>query len=148
MLVGFVVALCLFGLVLPLLEPYPDSSAPLAAVVGGLAAVSLGCVVASRLVGSLDCTDHRALLNSYQNRFFMRIAVVEGGALVAYAAVFVVGRPWLYLVGAVPALVGFYWAAPSRRNLERDQEQLNSSGCGRSLLAVLQTPPEPLSPDA
>ncbi|MCZ7529859.1 MAG: hypothetical protein M5U31_05675 [Acidimicrobiia bacterium] len=136
--VGFFSAILLFGLVLPLLGPYPDTSAPLAAVAGGLAAVSLGCVVASRFVGSLDCTDHRALQTSYWIRFFVRIAICEAAALLAFAAVFVWWEPWLYLVGAVPALVGFRLAAPTAAHIEYDQEALNQSGCDLSLLAALQ----------
>lgn len=117
------------------LSGVPGRTATAALAVG---AVGVGALVALRLfVPALDCSSDPALASSYRTRFFLRIAFSEAAALVGFAAFVVAGSPWLYLLGAAFAAVGYTVAAPSRRNLERDEEQLRAAGCGRSLTRVL-----------
>lgn len=45
---------------------------------------------------------------------------------------------WPYPIGVAVAAVGFIRAAPTTRNLARDQDALATSGCGRSLVQALR----------
>jgi hypothetical protein len=45
----------------------------------------------------------------------------------------------MYPLGASFTVVGYVRLAPSRRNLERDQEELNQQGCVLSLTDLLVT---------
>jgi hypothetical protein len=97
-------------------------------------AVSLG---ASVWFGrrSLDCSD---LAGSYRQRFFLRLAMAEASALVAFVLVFQAGTIWVYVVGAAFTYAGFALLAPTKEHLLREQRRLVSAGCRRSLIAALR----------
>lgn len=58
-----------------------------------------------------------------------------------FVAFVVTGSGWLYPLGALFAAVGFGRLAPTRRHLEEDQERLQASECGRSLVDALRANP-------
>jgi hypothetical protein len=99
----------------------------------------LSLVVSRLFERPLDCSDEAALLVGYRTRFFLRVAVAEAPALVGFVGSFLSGEAWMYPLGALFAAVGFVRLAPTRRNLERDQEELNQRGCGLSLTNLLIT---------
>lgn len=78
--------------------------------------------------------------DSYRTRFFLRLAFAESAALVAFVAVLLTGHVELYFLGALATAIGFARAAPSRGNLERDQQELHLAGCAKSLLAAVRVP--------
>ena len=137
---AFASALFLIGVVVLFLasgnsDPNAMSPGIVAVGVAGYGVVSL---VAPRLVERpLDCTDPGALLVSYRTRFFLRIALADAAALVGFVGFFLADEWWLYPMGATFALAGFVRLAPTRGNLQRDQDALNLSGCGLSLTHVL-----------
>ena len=87
----------------------------------------------------LDCASDTALAGAYRTRFFLRIALAESVGLFGFTFAFIGGGKWLYYAGAAFTLFRFWThAAPTRSALVRDQEDLNASGCGRSLVAALR----------
>ena len=82
----------------------------------------------------LDCTSDASLAASYRTRFFVLVACAESSALAGFALAFVAGALWLYYLGAAFAVVGFAHAAPTVRQVRRDQERLGDQGCRRSLV--------------
>lgn len=137
---SFVMALFLIGLVVALtVSGTSQAGGPSSPVVAaGVAAYGVFSLVAPRLFERpLDCTADAALVSGYRTRLFLRIAFAQAAALLGFVGAFLSGEPWIYAIGAAFATVGFVRLAPSRRNLERDQEALNLQGCGRSLLRLL-----------
>lgn len=140
----FCVALVLFGVVLAFIysdsEPLSDPSTEGAAALLALAAV--GMLIEPRLEKPLQCDDDSALVASYRARFFLRIAFSEAAALWGFVGFFLTYAWWPYPMGAAMTAIGFLRAAPSRRNLARDQDELMQRQCGRSLVGALRlTPP-------
>ena len=138
---NFVVAVVLIGVVASSVAPNEKVSTAgqqLTAVV--LVALGLGCISAADAFGRrpLDCSDDAHLRADFHSRFFLRVALSEVAALVAFAAVFVVGGWWLYWIGAVFTLVGLARAAPTVSNLSESQLRLNEAGCSRSLVELLR----------
>jgi hypothetical protein len=105
--------------------------------------VGLVSVLGSRLLGDrpLDCQSEQALAESYRKSFFLRIALAELVALVAFAASFVVDAGWLYLLGGAFSAVGFAWLAPTAGHLARRQEDLRLGGCAHSLRDAIRRLP-------
>lgn len=64
-------------------------------------------------------------------------AFANAAALVGFVGFFLADTWWLYPLGAAFAVVGFVRLAPTQSNIQRDQEALNLSGCGQSLIQVL-----------
>lgn len=137
---SFASAIVLFGVVLLLLGDSEIEDAPSPGPWAlGLAAYGIVALVATRLLERpLACDSDVALANSYRTRFFLRLAFSESVALVGFVLVFVVGPVWLYFLGAAFTAVGFARLAPTRGNLERDQEALQAAGCGRSVIGALR----------
>jgi hypothetical protein len=130
---SFVSALFFVGVVVVLVLDITSGSPtagvfPAAALVVGVGVVGL---VASYLLGqrSLDCGSDQALAESYRKSFFLRIALAELAALVAFVASFLVGAGWLYLLGAVFSAAGFAGLAPTAGRLAQRQEDLERAGC-------------------
>jgi hypothetical protein len=86
----------------------------------------------------LVCADEHVLAATYRSRFFLRVAVSHAAALVGFVGAIMVGAVWAYLLGLLIAALGLSRAAPSRRNIAHDEEQLQVAGCGLSLLSALQ----------
>jgi hypothetical protein len=85
----------------------------------------------------LDATSNAPLRSSYQTRFFIRIALSESTALMAWVAFITTANPALYLVGAAFCAYGFARLVPSKGHLAADQEALNLRGTRLSLLDAL-----------
>jgi hypothetical protein len=143
--VTFSIALVLFGVVPPLVQQSGESVMPWLLILGVLVVVGLG---AARVVEKpLDCATDALLAASYRTRLFVRIAFGEGIALFGFVAVFQGAPLWLYYAGAAVSLIWFWTrAAPTRAALARDQQELNASGCSRSLVAALRGPGPPPGP--
>ena len=108
------------------------------AVIAATACVSL---VAQRFVPRpLNCTSAKTLADSYRQRFFLRVAFSESVGLVGFVTFIVWGPWWMYYIGAALTLVLFWRLAPTRQNLQQDQDRLSLSGCNRSLTAALRSP--------
>jgi hypothetical protein len=140
--VSFVMALVLIGVVTAVIASGPsESDGPSASVVAAaVAALGVISLIVPRLFERpLDCTTDAALVTGYRTRFFLRIAIAEAAALLGFVGALVAGEAWIYALGAAFTAVGFARLAPSRRNLDREQEALNLQGCGRSLLSLLLT---------
>jgi F0F1-type ATP synthase membrane subunit c/vacuolar-type H+-ATPase subunit K len=140
---SFVTALIMFGVVLLFIGGSSESepSGPSTSVVAaGVLAYGLISLVLPRLIERpLSCEGEAALVSGYRTRFFLRVAFAEAAALLGFVGVFLSGETWMYPLGAAFTAVGFLRLAPTRRNLERDQEALNLAGCGLSLTTVLAT---------
>lgn len=137
---AFASALLLIGLVVLFLASggTNENSMSAGVVAVGVAGYGVVSLFLPRLFERpLDCADTKALVVSYRTRFFLRIAFADAAALVGFVGFFLADRWWLYAVGAAFALVGFLRLAPTQGNLRRDQEDLNRSGCGQSLIHVL-----------
>ena len=136
----FLVAVLLIGVVAGVvdLDKRPSSTEEQVAVIL-LVALGGACLAAAEWFGRkpLDCSDDARLAAGYRSRFFLRIAFSESVALLGFVAVIVVGRWWLYWVGAAFTLVGFARLAPTAANLTADEWLLRQRGCTRSLVEVL-----------
>lgn len=128
-MIGFV-SVVLAGSLDTVLAPGPTAVG--VAVVGALSLLGT-----YRLTPRLDGTSEPALASGYRTRFFLRIAVAEAAALVGFLGFILTAQPLVYLVGAAFAALGFVTAAPSARNLARDQEDLLASGSTLSLRELL-----------
>jgi hypothetical protein len=142
MFTAFAFALVMVGVVVVLVAgDLSDDPLPAAAVAVGVAAVGAFSLVAARFVDRpLDCSSDLALVGTYRTRFFLRLMFADTAALIGFVGVIMCDEAWIYAVGLPFAAVGFLRAAPSRGNIERDQEVFTSAGCGRSLSAALQNP--------
>ena len=137
---SFVAAVLLFAVVL-LSGAVPDreESANVTPWVLGVGAVGVAALVATRHIArrSLDCSTATTLAASYRTRFFLGIAVSESVAMLGFVGAFVAPGSVVYLVGGAISLVGFSFMAPTRRHLEREDEELRGRGCAISLYDAL-----------
>ncbi|MDQ1475031.1 MAG: hypothetical protein QOE62_260 [Actinomycetota bacterium] len=134
---SFSIAIVLIGVVVSVISTKGDSVFPWLPIVVGWSILSLG--VGRVVEKPLDCATDMTLAGSYRTRFFLRIALPESIALLAFVAAFGGAPKWIYYLGAAITLVGFWaYAAPTRAALARDQEALNAAGCTRSLVAALR----------
>lgn len=105
----------------------------LAAHAGLIYGVGLRLVASPPIVGP---TSADAAVQ-WRIRMFLRIAFASTLPLVGFVGTFVTGPWWIYYVGAGLAAPGFVRAAPSRRNLARDQRQLDRDGVAIDLVGAL-----------
>jgi hypothetical protein len=142
---SFVSALILVGLVVFILDATSGSVAAGAQELAVAVIVLVGVtgIVVSNLIERrpLDCESDQALAESYRKSFFLRIALAELAALVAFVAYFVAGGVWLYFLGGAFSAVGFARLAPTAGHLARYQEDLARAGCPRSLSGALRRLP-------
>lgn len=138
---AFAAAIGLFGFVLTQL----GLSSTTASLSPGKAMTIVGAVGIGALVlgpsieRPLDCASAGRLVETWRTRFFVRLAIGETPALVGFAAAFISGRVSAYFVGASATAVMFVRAAPSARNIARDQQELYIRGCQQSLYTALAT---------
>lgn len=139
MLVGFAVVLVFIH---PDGSETGDGAVMWAAVVVVVGFVSL--LLARLLSRPLDPSSDAALASSFRTRMFLRIAFAETPALLGFVVTFIEpGALWVYGLGCLFSAAGFVYAAPTRRQLEQEQERLTDAGSPRSLVYALrsQTPP-------
>jgi peptidoglycan biosynthesis protein MviN/MurJ (putative lipid II flippase) len=138
---AFCIAIALIGWVVAILNGIGDEFGRVAVAPVLLSVVVVG--VAAQMALSLvrrplDCTDSAALARSYvSRRFFTRLAFSEVPALVGFVAFLLTTEPWLYPLGAAFTAVGFARTAPTRAQLNAEQEQLVAAGCDHSLTEAL-----------
>lgn len=143
--VSFCFAIVAVGVVLAVLYPgsTPPADPPTEVVIALLVVGALAHVFERTMEKPLDCEDDATLATSYRTRFFLRLAFSEAAALIGFVGFFLTYAWWPYPVGATITAIGFRRAAPTSARLARDQEILQSRGCGRSLLAALRQPASP-----
>lgn len=140
---SFALSLVLIGVVVIALAgsgtAEPDGLAASVVAAGIIAYGSLSLFALRLIERPLDCSDETALVSSYRTRLFLRLAFANAAALLGFVGFFLSGEAWMYPLGASFTAVGYVRLAPSRRNLERDQEELNQQGCLLSLTDLLLT---------
>jgi hypothetical protein len=73
-----------------------------------------------------------------------RIAFANTTALLGLVAAYASVNGWLYYFGLLRSIPEDVRAAPTRRALIREQNELTARGCDHSLVAALRsTPPKP-----
>jgi hypothetical protein len=132
-----ILAVVVIGLSVSDTIPGGDVDTTLAAI-AVTAIGATGLVMARLLPSALDCTTAASLVGTYRTRFFIRLALAEAGAMAGFVGFIVTGAPTIFVLGAAFSAVGFTWAAPTTRQLERDQEALTWSACGRALVPTLR----------
>lgn len=136
---AFALAIVMIGFVLTLLDLLPAdapmSSGTVMVLVGALAFVAL--VLGPIVERPLDGSSLGRLEETWRTRFFVRIAFGEAPALAGFAGALLAGSTSPYILSAAATAVMFARAAPSARNIAKDQEGLNDRGCSLSLLTVL-----------
>lgn len=141
MFLAFCTAIVLIGVVVAILNGMGDEFGHLAVapVLLGVVLVGvLGQLAFSLVRRPLDCTDSATLARSYlSRRLFARLALAEAAALVAFLGFLLTSEPWLYPLGAAFSAVGFARTAPTRAQLNAEQEQLAAAGCSQSLTEAL-----------
>jgi hypothetical protein len=89
----------------------------------------------------LEISSPSAVAASYRTHFFLGFALVEAPLMMSFVLCFLRQRTWPYLIALPLYLVGMALIAPSRRNLERRQEQISQRGSnlslGRALASLL-----------
>jgi hypothetical protein len=133
---SFVVSLFTFQFVLLFIPTGEPVKAGLAAVLVGVGAFI--ALVAPRFAPKLSCDSDAALAGTYRSRMFVYIAAAETPAPLGFVAYFNANTWWSYPLGALIALVSFWFAAPTAAHFARDQDALNAGGCGRSLVDALR----------
>jgi hypothetical protein len=130
--------LILFVLIFIFEEVGSPEGGPAAGIVGlGCLGIGLAKWASNR---KLDTTDAAALANSYRSNFFLGFTLNEMMLLIAFGLSFVGGEMWPYLVALPFFYLGMAVLAPSRRHLERKQEQLYEQGSGLNLSVSLARP--------
>lgn len=141
---SFSQAIVLIGvvvIVLYLTDSLGEASIDLVPAAAGLVLVSALLLTLARVIPQpLDCSDPSTLAGYYRTRFFIRIACSEAPALLGFVAFILTNQPLLYVLGAAATMIGFMHAAPTTRNIDLDQEELSSRGCGISLVQALRGP--------
>jgi hypothetical protein len=114
-----------------------------ATISGSVAAVVVfalglsGVVLSWRLKPELPGDDLGQLLGAYRTRFFLRLAMAEAGAVMGFVGFFLTQNPLVYFVGLIPAALGFAMLAPTRANLEREDQAMAARGCRYTIYRAL-----------
>ncbi len=135
---GSVSASVLVGVIVLVIGDFalgPISVARSLGIVVGYGLISL--VLAKLTERQLDCSTDAALVASYRVRFFRGMSFANSAALVGYVVELALGPWWVYFVGLVFSAVTYVRLAPTRRNLQAQEEALEDRGCGLSLISAL-----------
>jgi hypothetical protein len=136
----FALGLLLIGDPLRFLLAFEDGW-PSVFATAGLCALSVALFYGvPRIERPLTRASDRGLAEAFETRMFLRIAFAMSPALFGFTAAFVVNASWVFYVSALASVPALLRAAPSRRALARDQEELTARRCDRSLVAVLRRP--------
>ena len=110
-----------------------------------LFAIGLALHVASQLFSRRarfhSCRSSAELAGLFRSLFFVQVAFAEASGLLGFVAFFLTGSVIPYVVGIAWTAFGFLRIAPTRRRLERLQDELTLQGCPHQLLIALQSPP-------
>jgi hypothetical protein len=142
MYVGLVWSLPLWVIAFSFIAPWDGGDeGPAAYIVVATGLMCLGAT-ARMMRQQLATSSRDALAGSYRTRMFIGVGVSEIPVLVAIASTFLFQDSlWLIVLGAAFSLAAFWLAAPSKRNLARDQERLRERGSALSVVAALNSPP-------
>lgn len=136
--VSFAVALVMVGIVGIIVSTGAEEDVdPALAAVGAFALGTAGVAASRRMARNLPCEDVGQLIGGYRTRFFLRIAFADGALLLGFVGGLFSGSAWPVAAGAIPAAIGFVLLAPSRANLQREDEALRLRGCPHSLYGSL-----------
>ncbi len=106
-----------------------------------LVGICLGLMAAPllgrRLQRPLDCTSDIAMVDSFRTRLFVRASFGNLPVLAGLVVTSFGGPIWLLAVGVLVSLGALVIDAPTRSNLEREDQALRADGCDRSLVAAL-----------
>ena len=86
------------------------------------------------------CGSRAQLVAMFRTQFMLRIALAEASALCGFVAFIVTANVIPYAVGVAWTILGFIRIAPTRRHLERLQDDLALQGCPYQLLDTLENP--------
>lgn len=89
----------------------------------------------------LDVGNAGSLAATYRTNFFLGFALNEAPLLIGFVFSFTEDAMWPYLVAFPIYLVGMWLLAPTRRNLERKQEQVHRQGSMLSVGRALSSMP-------
>jgi len=142
---GVVMAVLLFVQMLTFIESRLAPDAGRAWVSWAVLAVGLIFVAALGVIRArpLDASSGERLLTTYKASLFIEIGLAEAPALLGLAVSLLVRARLPYLAGLGPSLAGFALLAPTRRDIERRQQQVDEQGSTLSLGRLLTTPREP-----
>jgi hypothetical protein len=146
---SFTVALAMIGVVVLILWLGSDLGTDATTSTAVALAIVLVASATSLAVGTwlarrrLDCSSLPALAASYRQQFFLRVAVAESAALIAFAGFVISGAPWLYLIGLAVAWWQLFRFAPTTAHLAAEQERLRWADCQLRLLDALALPAQP-----
>ena len=139
--------------VVPVLDAGAESEDGLDPTVAAAAVIVIGLALQvmsqlfSRRARFGSCGSPAQLAGLFRSLFMLRIAFAEMSALLGFVAFFLSGSVIPYAVGVAWTAVGFVRIAPTRRHLERLQDEIALQGCPHQLLVALQSPAgEPESP--
>jgi hypothetical protein len=139
-IVGLVAALFLFVVSLSYIVE-GDSAPGSALLIVGALGIGVHAVLSLVARRELSTSSPKALADSWRARMFIGVGFVELPALAAFAASLLVDTLWVYLLGMAFSLFGFWKIVPSKRNLERDQAWIRSTGSDLDLTAALMSQP-------
>lgn len=152
LVVAFAGALTMIGVVVLILASDQEAtgSPPVGLTCAGVAVLGVGMIAAAgSFQRTLPCGDAQTIVDASRTRLFLRLAMSEAPAIVGFAALFFAGSPLPYAIAYVLALVGFWRAAPTQRNLAAEDERMMAAGCPVTIsqaFAQLTPPTAPTSP--
>lgn len=94
----------------------------------------------SRAEGFRECRSPGELVGAFRTKFILQLALAETSALLGFVAFFLTSSVTPYAVGVAWTALGFLLIAPTRRRLERLQDEIALQGCPYPLLDALQNP--------
>jgi hypothetical protein len=89
----------------------------------------------------LDVSSAATLAQSYRTNFFLGFAMSQAPLLISFVISLIKHEQWPYLVALPFHLIGMALIAPSRRNLNRYQDQIGRRGSNLSLGRALSSFP-------
>jgi hypothetical protein len=92
---------------------------------------------------SLDASSPGALAGTWRTSFFFGIGFAQSIGLAAFTVAVLTGNARVYVLGMLPTLIGLAMIAPSRRNIDRRQQEIGASGSPLSLGRALMGPSPP-----
>jgi hypothetical protein len=143
--VAFATSLLLIGGVSVVLAASLERAGSISEELWALGVIGIGIatnVLPTAATRPLDCTSDASLLDSYRKRYFLRLAFANTPPLIGFLGVTTTGAAWLCWLGIAIASTSYLRIAPTRTRVERDEQELALTGCGRSLWAVLRGAPQ------
>ena len=131
--------------VVPFLSTDTESDAGVDPIVAGGAMVGIGAVLhitsrrLARRARYRSCRSPAEVAGLFRSQFFLQLAIAEATAMLGFIAFLLANSVIPYAVGAAWAAIGFLRIAPTRRRLERLQEEITLEGCPHQLLDALQS---------